>query len=85
KVLWYDRNGYCLLYKRFHRACFELPVPNAAGGCVCIDAAALARMIAGIDSAPRNAARRSKNTRNDAHRHLSLVASPSSSLANSDA
>jgi transposase len=23
KVLWWDRNGYCLLYKRLHRAFFE--------------------------------------------------------------
>jgi transposase len=25
KVLWFDRNGLCLLYKRLHRAVFELP------------------------------------------------------------
>jgi transposase len=25
KVLWFDRNGFCLLYKRLHRARFHLP------------------------------------------------------------
>jgi transposase len=25
KVLWFDRTGYCLLYKRLHRAVFDLP------------------------------------------------------------
>lgn len=25
KVLWFDRNGYCILYKRLHRAHFTLP------------------------------------------------------------
>ena len=25
KVLWFDRNGYCILYKRLHAARFELP------------------------------------------------------------
>lgn len=26
KVLWFDQNGYCLLYKRLHRSVFRLPV-----------------------------------------------------------
>jgi transposase len=26
KVLWFERHGYCLLYKRLHRALFRLPV-----------------------------------------------------------
>jgi transposase len=25
KVLWWDKNGFCLLYKRLHRALFKLP------------------------------------------------------------
>jgi transposase len=48
KVLWFDRNGLCLLYKRYHQAKFELPV--AAGGqrVLDIDAAALAALLAGV-------------------------------------
>ena len=30
KVLWFDSNGYCLLYKRLHRAVFELPSSSGA-------------------------------------------------------
>ncbi|MGK4422485.1 IS66 family insertion sequence element accessory protein TnpB, partial [Klebsiella pneumoniae] len=29
KVLWFDENGYCILYKRLHRAMFELPDASA--------------------------------------------------------
>jgi transposase len=50
KVLWWDRNGYCLLYKRLHRARFELPCSGAAAkGSLCIDARALAELIRGMD------------------------------------
>ena len=30
KVLWFDRNGFCILYKRLHRAHFELPEATAS-------------------------------------------------------
>ncbi len=44
KVLWWDRNGYCVLYKRFHRAVFELPSPIEDGArSVRIDGQQLAR------------------------------------------
>jgi transposase len=50
KLLWFDRNGYCLLYKRLHRAVFELP--SDASTSVRIDAAALATLLRGVDRQP---------------------------------
>jgi transposase len=49
KVLWFDRNGYCLLAKRLHRALFQMPegVPEGAAA-VRIDAAALAQLLSGV-------------------------------------
>lgn len=49
KLLWFDRNGYCLLYKRLHRAVFELPVPGEAASAVRIDASALAKLLRAVD------------------------------------
>lgn len=49
KCLWWDRNGYCLLYKRLHRARFEVPRGGAGSGAsLRIDAAELARLLAGV-------------------------------------
>jgi transposase len=31
KVLWWDRNGFCLLQKRLHHALFVIPQGEAAG------------------------------------------------------
>jgi transposase len=48
KVLWWDRNGYCLLYKRLHRALFVAPSAADDAKSVRIDAAALAQLLAGV-------------------------------------
>jgi len=48
KVLWFERNGFCLLYKRLHQAVFELPLAGAGSSSVHIDAAALAKLLAGV-------------------------------------
>jgi transposase len=48
KALWWDQNGYCLLYKRAHGCVFELPnadEPNSVS--VRVDGKALAQMLAG--------------------------------------
>jgi transposase len=48
-VLWWDRNGYCLLSKRLHEALFRLPVGAArVGKAMQIDSAALANLLAGV-------------------------------------
>jgi transposase len=47
KVLWFDSNGYCLLYKRLHRAVFELPGSSGAAS-MQIDARRLAELLRGV-------------------------------------
>ena len=49
KGLWWDRNGYCLLYKRLHRALFRLPgdAPRV-GATMQLEPAALAELLAGV-------------------------------------
>jgi transposase len=51
KVLWWDRNGYCLLAKRLHRALFQVPTNGeASGSTLRIDGVALAQLLAGVSS-----------------------------------
>lgn len=57
KVLWWDRNGFCLLSKRLHRALFRVPVGRVNGHALHIDEAALRELLAGVD---REEPRRSK-------------------------
>lgn len=49
KLLWFDRNGYCLLAKRLHRAFFLLPkLSEAKGVALRIEADALGKLLAGV-------------------------------------
>lgn len=48
KVLWWDRNGYCLLAKRLHRALFVPPEAKEGTPSVRIDGAALAQLLSGV-------------------------------------
>ena len=57
KVLWWDRNGYCLLYKRLHRALFHVPKSADGGAAVRIDAPALAQLLAGVTKETKSRAR----------------------------
>jgi transposase len=48
KVLWWDRNGFCLLCKRLHQALFRMPTGKGSGSAFRIDEAALAELLAGV-------------------------------------
>jgi transposase len=48
KVLWWDRNGFCLLYKRLHRALFVAPTGPQGAAAVSIDGAALHQLLSGV-------------------------------------
>lgn len=61
KVLWFDRNGYCLLYKRLHRAYFELPAARSAS--LRIEAPALAKLLAGVERERRRRSQRTSKTK----------------------
>jgi transposase len=51
KVLWFERNGYCLLYKRLHRSLFAVPHAGDGRPSVRIDADGLAALLAGVPKA----------------------------------
>ncbi len=48
KALWWDRNGYVILYKRLARGTF--PVPAVDPGCACVEISAkdFARLLAAL-------------------------------------
>jgi transposase len=50
KVLWFDHNGYCILYKRLHGALFELPKATTSTDrpVAAIDARSLAMILRGV-------------------------------------
>lgn len=61
KVLWWDKNGYCLLYKRLHRALFALPnARQASDTSLQIDSAALQELLVGVAQEKRE--KRTKTT-----------------------
>jgi len=48
KVLWFERPGYCLLYKRLLRALFAVPRASDGRPSVRIDAEGLGALLAGV-------------------------------------
>jgi len=54
KALWWDRNGYCLLYKRLHDKRFELPVADGSV-VVRIEGAQLGSLLLGTGNVRRRA------------------------------
>lgn len=57
KVLWWDRNGYCLLYKRLHRALFARPGAVSGTAAMSIDGAALHQLLSGVAREEKRQAR----------------------------
>jgi transposase len=53
KLLWFDTNGLCVLYKRLHRAVFALPMASAGSRAVLLDRSALAALLAGVEKPAR--------------------------------
>jgi len=52
KALWWDRTGYCILYKRLERGVFRFPTAMRPGDTsVAIDAAEFAKILEGLDLA----------------------------------
>jgi transposase len=50
KALWFDRNGYAMVYKRVHRAVFLPPRSTESDRPIArIDAHALANLLAGVE------------------------------------
>jgi transposase len=49
KILFWDRSGFCLWYKRLEKGVFRLPASDA--GCVEMESAELALLLEGIDLA----------------------------------
>lgn len=52
KIVWFDRTGACLLYKRLHAARFAIPTAGSAPGAR-LDGPGLATLLEGVPTAPR--------------------------------
>jgi transposase len=49
KALWWDKTGYCILYKRLSRGVFRIPVAASDATSVSIDSRELALILEGIE------------------------------------
>lgn len=65
KVLWFDRSGFCLLYKRAHRVRFVLPDAPAGVPGLRIDARMLRELVAGtsVTSDPGTLRKKQRRTK----------------------
>lgn len=58
KVLWWDKTGFCILYKRMHGAAIELPRSDGRSCALKIDGVRLRQLLAGVPRPARSRARR---------------------------
>lgn len=49
KILYWDKDGFCIWYKRLEEGTFRLPSPKKVGAGVELKASELAMLLAGID------------------------------------
>lgn len=64
KILFSDRTGYCLLYKRLDAGTFHLPIAkDAADARVAVDAEAFARLLEGVADELGSGSRKRARTR----------------------
>lgn len=65
KILWFDRDGFCLWYKRLEEGVFKLPRVEAGTASVQLRASELAMLLEGIDLSSVKRVKRYQ--RKDAH------------------
>jgi transposase len=66
KALWWDRTGYCILYKRLEQGTFRMPTAlRARESSVTIDAAELSKILEGIELPPSKQRVRVSTQEND--------------------
>jgi transposase len=58
KILWWDRDGLAIYYKRIERGTFQFPSAQGEQKSVAIDSAALMRLLSGLDVVGEHATRR---------------------------
>ena len=58
KILWWDRDGLAIYYKRIERGTFQFPSARGEQKSIAIDSAALMRLLSGLDVADDHAKRR---------------------------
>jgi transposase len=50
KILWWDRDGLAIYYKRIERGTFQFPSPHGDQKSIAIDSAGLMRLLSGLEA-----------------------------------
>jgi transposase len=57
KAIWWDKSGYCILYKRLSRGVFRIPAADSGMKAVVVDPRELALILEGVDLPSRRGQR----------------------------